>query len=233
MSNPDYGLGWGVAPFWRKAGDPLNFVFRWIWSLDHKGARLPPGPLVVASNHFSHLDVLLLGKALGPVRYMAVDELFGLTWVGDTFITMWGGIKVPRYGIPLAGMREALVTLDQGSRVGLFPEGRRVWSWGEEPPRRGAAWLAQKASVPMVPVAIVGSEGSMGRGALMPRPWPVEVRAGSPIHPSDFPPGVAGSWEMVGEWRKWMDYAIASMRSAAAANRSMSASAGKQVRCGS
>ena len=45
--------------------------------------------------------------------------------------------------------------------MGVFPEGRRVTYWGEEATQRGAAWLALRTGVPLLPVAIVGADATL------------------------------------------------------------------------
>ncbi len=201
------GFGVGCHRFWVWGRERWIFTraFDAIWDLEVLGPPLPEGPLVVAANHYSMLDVALAGKALGPVRYLAVDELYGRSLALDWFMDWWGGIPLPRGRTPLGAMRTALGHLDAGGRVALFPEGRRVWTWGEARPLRGAAWLAQRAGVPLLPVAIAGSEQTMGRGATRLTPWPIRVEVGEPIHPADYPRSVAGTWLMMSDWERWVD----------------------------
>jgi 1-acyl-sn-glycerol-3-phosphate acyltransferase len=149
--------------------------------------HVPDGPLVVAANHFSHLDPVVVSVGIGrPIRYLAVDELYGNSRFFDG-LTLWlGAIPMSRTRVPLGALRLALAELAEGGVVGLFPEGVRVWSWGEVAPKRGAAWLAARAGVPLLPVAITGSGDAMGRGTTRIARRPVRVSVLEPIFPADF-----------------------------------------------
>jgi len=173
------------------------------------GDRVPDGPVVVAANHFSHLDPVLVVVGVGrPIRYLAVDELFGNSAFFDRLILWLGAIPMSRTRAPLGALRVALAELAAGGTVGLFPEGVRVWAWGEERPRRGAAWLACRAGVPLLPVAIAGSDDAMGRGARHLSRRPVHVTVGEPILPADFATAADPAQEMMDEWERRIDDAL-------------------------
>ena len=210
MPTPERGFGRGCRAFWVWGRKHLHFPFRWGWDLRVNGPDPPTGPKVVAANHFSHLDVLLISKAIGPLRYLTLDHLFRGAVAGPV-VEWWGGIATPRNGVALGAMRTALASLAAGHGVGVFPEGRRVWTWGEAAPKRGAAWLAQRAGVPLVPVAISGTEQSWGRGARRPVPWPVRIEIGPALDPAVYP-GREGSHALLADWHAWMDGAMARLR---------------------
>ncbi len=174
---------------------------RWWVDYDRRGDPVPPGPVVVAANHYSHVDPVMVGMAIGrPLRYLAVDELYGSSRFFDR-LTLWlGAIPMSRRRAPLGALRLALAELASGRSVGMFPEGVRVWTWGERRPKRGAAWLARRAGVPLVPVAVAGSDLVMGRGARGISRAPVTVEVCGAIHPSDHEgsPDPVGS--MTHEW---------------------------------
>jgi 1-acyl-sn-glycerol-3-phosphate acyltransferase len=122
---------------------------------------LPPPPFVIAANHYSHLDPPVIGAALDlPIRYLAVEDLFAAHWLVEWLVTGFDAIPTPRNRLPLRALRTALNALDSGEVVGVFPEATRVTHWGTLRPKRGAAWLAARAGVPLVPVAVLGT----GRG---------------------------------------------------------------------
>jgi len=171
--------------------------------------RVPPGPLVVAANHFSHLDPVLVSVAVGrAVRYLAVDELYGRSGFFD-WLTLWlGAIPLPRNRAPLGAMRLALAELGAGGTMGLFPEGMRVWVWGEAPAKRGAAWLARRAAVPLLPVALTGSEEALGRGTTRVSRQPIHAVVCAPIYPADFAGSPDPLGDMTAEWRRRVDEAV-------------------------
>jgi 1-acyl-sn-glycerol-3-phosphate acyltransferase len=191
---------------WRGATPFARRLFRFWFRLELSGGSLPPGPVVVAANHYSHLDPVVVGIAVRrPVRFLAVDELFGRSRFFDGLTTWLGAIPMTRTKIPLGPMRTALAELASGGSVGLFPEGVRVWHWGEQRPKRGAAWLARRAGVPLVPVAIQGSDVAMGRGTGRILRSPMRAEVGAALDPERF----AGEPDPVGAlteaWRSEVD----------------------------
>ncbi|MDP8958678.1 MAG: 1-acyl-sn-glycerol-3-phosphate acyltransferase [Actinomycetota bacterium] len=162
---------------------------------------------MVAANHLSHLDPPLLAVALRrPVRFLALDQLFGRNPVYDGVMLGFGAIPIPREGrAPLRALRTALGHLALGGVVGVFPEGRRVGSWGETEPRQGAAWLALRSDVPLLPVAISGTERSLGLGATRVRPAKVRMVLAEPMKPADYRRAPHPRAAMMDAWRARID----------------------------
>lgn len=163
---------------------PNRVVSRAFFDLDVVGAENLPrdGAVVIAANHFSHLDPPLIAVNLNRyIRFLAVDELFGDSRAFTFLLEFFGAIPVDRDGYPIGAMREAISYLNGGGAVGLFPEGRRVERWGENPPKRGAAWLAWMTGAPLVPVAIVGTEHSLAPGERAFRRTAVKIWIEEPI----------------------------------------------------
>ncbi|HSG79301.1 MAG TPA: lysophospholipid acyltransferase family protein [Acidimicrobiia bacterium] len=179
----------------------------------HGRERIPDGPVVFAANHFSHLDPVLVGATVGrPVRYLAVDELYGSSAFFDWLTTWLGAIPMSRTRAPLGALRTALEELRDGGSVGLFPEGVRVWTWGEMAPKRGAAWLARKAGVPLVPVAVSGSDDAMGRGQMRIERRPMATMVCEPIFPGDFTGHEDPLGAMADAWRVRIEAALDELR---------------------
>ena len=167
---------------------------------------VPSGPIVVAANHFSHLDpVLVSSVADRPIRFLAVDELFGRSRFFDG-LTLWlGTIPMSRTRAPLSALRLAIAELESGGAVGLFPEGVRVWRWGEQAPKRGAAWLALRVGVPLVPVAVAGTDEAMGRGTRRISRRSIHAEVCRPLLPWDFADAPAPAAAMTEAWRRSID----------------------------
>ena len=145
-------LWWAGPPAVRLVGNAL-FSFEVVHH-----ASLPPPPFVVAANHYSHLDPPAIGAALDmPVHFIALSDLFGANPILDWLVVGFGAIPTPRGRVPLGALRSALAHLDAGNVVGVFPEATRVSHWGVLEPKRGAGWLASRARVPLVPVAVLGT----------------------------------------------------------------------------
>ena len=134
------------------------------------------------------------------MRYLAVDELYGNSRLFDRFTKFGGAIPMSRTRAPLGALRLALFELASGGTIGLFPEGVRVWAWGEQPPKRGAAWLARRAGVPLVPIAVSGSDLAMGRGARGISRAAMHVEVCQPILPAEFEDDPDPVGAMTDEW---------------------------------
>jgi len=134
----------------------------WRWEVD-VGAGFPEPPFVVAGNHHSFLDPFLIGGVFGEkIRFLALQDLFGNhRWV-DFALEAFDVIPIRRGVTPVGAIRDALDHLDRDGVLGLFPEGTRHPSFDPRRARHGAAWLATHAGVPLVPVAISGTQRVLG-----------------------------------------------------------------------
>jgi 1-acyl-sn-glycerol-3-phosphate acyltransferase len=141
------------------------------------------GALVVVANHGSHLDPPLLGHALGrPVAFMAKAELFRVPLLGP-IIRACGAYPVARGASDREAIRIATDRLQQGWATGVFLDGTRQANGRVNQPQAGAALLAARAGVPLLPVAIINSHRAMGPGQGALRLVPVHIRIGTPIPP--------------------------------------------------
>lgn len=182
---------------------------RWWIDWERSGPRPPEGPIVVAANHFSNIDPVVVSMAAGrPIRYLAVDELYGNSAFFDR-LTLWlGAIPMSRTRAPLGALRTALAELAAGGTIGVFPEGVRVWNWGEASPKRGAAWLARRAGVPLVPVAVWGTDQVMGRGGTRIERASASGITCEPIIPGDFASAEDPLGAMTAEWQRRVGEAL-------------------------
>ncbi|MFO0016841.1 MAG: lysophospholipid acyltransferase family protein [Synechococcaceae cyanobacterium] len=146
--------------------------------------RVPrSGGLVVVANHGSHLDPPLLGQVIGrPVAFMAKAELFRVPLLGP-LIRALGAYPVVRGGSDREAIRVASDRLAHGWAVGVFLDGTRQSDGRVHDPQPGAALLAARAGVPLLPVAILGSHRALGRGQRLLRPARIHIRIGSLIDP--------------------------------------------------
>lgn len=152
--------------------------------VDVQGMRnVPPGgPLIVAANHRSYLDPVILASFLPRrVFHMAKRELFRNPLFAR-LITYYGAFPVDREGTARAStFRMALRLLSLGGAVVIFPEGGIVNSTAEVEVKEGVATLAAMSRAPVLPVYIAGSNTLISpRGIL--DPWLV-IRVGEVIPP--------------------------------------------------
>jgi len=155
-----------------------------------RGRRNLPreGGVIIAPTHRSNLDTPMIGASAGrPLRYFAKSGLFKgpiTTWM---LVTM-GAFPVRRDTIDRSALKAALVVLEAGQPLVVFPEGERKSGTRIHPLLDGVAWLAAKAQVPVVPVAIGGTERAMGIGVRMPRPRTARLVWGEPLAPPETDP---------------------------------------------
>lgn len=158
-------------------------VLRVFFGEKVEGTELVPrtGPFVLTANHVSLLDPPALGVASPrPVHFMAKAELFTMPVFG-WLLGQLGAFPVHRGASDRKAIRHALGILADGGVVGVFPEGTRNRTGGLLTPQGGAALLALKAGVPVVPAAIIGTRAE--RGFLgIPKPRRVIVVFGEPLH---------------------------------------------------
>lgn len=195
--------------FVRATGPFLELALRAGFDFEVEGSDrdLRKGGLVVASNHFSHIDPVLVTHVVKRnVRYLALDELFGRSRFFDRLTGFFGAIPIDRSGTPIQALRRAIDHVDSGGAIGVFPEGRRVSYWGEKPPKRGAAWLAWMTGAPLVPVAIHGTDGTLAPDDLVLRRTSVKIWVGRPIWWYHYADRVEPLAEMMGDWHRWMNH---------------------------
>ncbi|NLN19757.1 MAG: 1-acyl-sn-glycerol-3-phosphate acyltransferase [Firmicutes bacterium] len=138
------------------------------------------GPFVLAANHVSYIDPVVLGVACPrPIHFMAKAELFRIPVLGF-LIRELGAFPVQRGAADRSAIRRALRILNDGGVVGVFPEGTRNRRGEVLNPQGGAALIALKAGVPVLPAAIWGTANIDGPLHL-PKPVRVGVRFGELI----------------------------------------------------
>ena len=149
----------------------------------HGMRNVPPdGPLIVASNHRSYLDPMILASFLPRRVYpMAKRELFRNPLFAK-LITYFGAFPVDREGTARAStFRMARTLLGLDGAVVIFPEGGIVNSTAEVEVKEGVATLAAISRAPVLPVYMAGSNTLISpRGIL--NPWLV-IRVGELIPP--------------------------------------------------
>lgn len=144
-------------------------------------ANLPEGAFVLAPVHRSYIDTPISSWVqVRRMRYLGKDTMWKYGWVGRLFTAM-GAIPVHRGSIDREALKRCLQALESGQPLVMFPEGERKDGPRVHPLLDGAAFLAAKAGVPLVPVGIGGSDRAMPRGAKIVYPRRVHVIVGEPF----------------------------------------------------
>lgn len=150
------------------------------------------GGVLLAFNHLSYVDYLYGGLAARPsrryVRFMAKRELFDHRWVGPVMRSVHH-IEVDR-ARGEESLRAAVGALRAGEAVGIFPEATISRALVVKELKTGAVRIAAEADVPLVPVALWGTQRiltkdhprDLSRGRL------ITVRVGEPMRPTGADP---------------------------------------------
>ena len=141
------------------------------------------GPVIAVSNHASDFDPVLLACALRrPVAFMAKEELFRVPVLKQA-IALYGAYPVRRGMGDRQALKAAMSFLEKGWAAGLFLDGTRTADGRIDNPRPGAAWIAAKMQVPLLPVCLWGTQHITERGKIRPKPVPITIRIGELIPP--------------------------------------------------
>jgi 1-acyl-sn-glycerol-3-phosphate acyltransferase len=140
------------------------------------------GGFVLAPVHRSYIDTPISAAVTRRrLRYMAKDSMWKTPWVG-WLISSVGGFPVSRGTTDIEALKRCFLLLGQGEPIVMFPEGERKSGPIVQPLFEGAAYVAARGNVPIIPVGIGGSEAVMPKGAKMIRPRKVRVIIGKPIY---------------------------------------------------
>lgn len=146
-------------------------------------------PVVFAANHHSHVDTPLLASVIPePWRHRlfigaAADYFFGTHLTAALSALVIGAIPIERSRVARASADKSAELIEHGWSMLIFPEGgRSPDGWGQ-PFRGGAAYLAQRCEVPVVPLHVGGTGRILRKGKQVPTPSATTVTFGSPISP--------------------------------------------------
>ncbi|BCJ60632.1 lysophospholipid acyltransferase family protein [Micromonospora endophytica] len=159
------------------------------------------GGAVLASNHVSYLDFIFCGlgalESKRLVRFMAKDSVFRHRVSGPL---MRGMRHIPVDRRAGAESYAAAVTaLRAGEAVGVFPEATISRSFTVKELKSGATRMAREAGVPVLPVALWGTQRLWTKGrprTLTRRHTPITVLVGEPMSPAGYPDASAMSVEL-------------------------------------
>jgi 1-acyl-sn-glycerol-3-phosphate acyltransferase len=141
-------------------------IFKLIFRLKVTGQENIPqnGPFIIVANHSSLLDPIILGVSVRPkIIFIAAVYLFKIGWLGY-MLRKFNSIPVQREN-DIKAIKQSLKILRRGGVLGIFPEGGIDRQKNDLPVRAGAAYLATKIGVPIVPIRIKGGDKALPRGA--------------------------------------------------------------------
>jgi 1-acyl-sn-glycerol-3-phosphate acyltransferase len=174
MRHPLYRFVWVVLWVW----------CRLFWRLTVEGRENLPrsGSYIVAPVHRSNIDFAVVAVMTRQrLRYMAKDTLwkYGLGRIWEAL----GAFPVHRGSADREALRRCMDVIATGEPLVMFPEGTRQHGPEVQPLFDGAAYVAARTGVPIVPVGIGGSDRAMPKGSKTLRPAKVHIVIGKPMEP--------------------------------------------------
>ena len=138
----------------------IRFVINLIARVEIQGFENIPaeGGFVIATNHLGRLDVSLLFYALEGDFILPVAEKYEHHWLFGPIGNAMGGIWLDRFNADVGSVREILARMKAGGILVIAPEGTRSKTEAMAEGKPGVAYLAMKAGVPIVPIALAGTE---------------------------------------------------------------------------
>lgn len=178
------------------------FVTRLIVRLRARGTENIPNqiPYVIAANHQTYVDGMLISaflpkahfKKLASLTAKDLEDQHGL--FGKLIVRVGRGIAVDRFGNPIRGLIIAKKKVEEGNILLVHPEGTRSPTGELGEMKDGAAYIAIKSKVPLLPVFIEGGYEVFSRHMKWPNPIDrktgkrreVTVVFGKPLDPREF-----------------------------------------------
>ena len=169
-----------VARLWGKTLLAVSFIHvsdSGVEKLD------PKGTYIFVANHASYMDIpAVLSQLPQQFRFFAKKSLYGIPFLG------WHLRRTGHLPVDRSNARNSLKSMNEAGRIIaerhvcmlLFPEGGRA-PQGLREFREGAAYIAIKAGVPVVPIGIIGMREVLPMGSIHIRSGHVKLRVGEPI----------------------------------------------------
>jgi len=183
-----------VCGLWDRTGSEQHLVARtWAATLLHiarspvevvHAERLRSAPVAVyASNHLSYMDTpVVFAKLPFQFRILAKQGLWKIPFVG-WYLKRSGQVPIDASSSrsAIAGLLRGVSALRSGMRLFVFPEGSRTLDGRLQTSASGAAFMAIRAGVPLVPLALVGTYELLPIHVYSLRPRPLKLVVGEPI----------------------------------------------------
>jgi len=179
---------------WDKSGSQQHAIAR-MWArvllrialspvtLEHAERLHQHEAAVYASNHLSYYDTpVLFAKLPFQFRILAKAPLWKIPFIG-WYLERSGQVSVDQSSAraSVASLGRGVATLKAGMALVVFPEGGRAWNGETQKMVSGAAWMAIKAQVPVVPLTLVGTYELLPIHVYALRPRPLKLIVGEPI----------------------------------------------------
>ena len=165
----------------------LKFWIKKINGLDNVPRK---GPIIIAANHTSYMDHLLISSAIIPyvdkkVHFLAKKEHFD-----GLFQRIWhnyvGAIPLDRKAGGKEALDLAVKALKNNKIIGIYPEGTRSLTGKLQKAKTGIARLALLSKAPVLPIGLIGTFEIMPKGKYAPKLRRAIVNIGKPLYFSEY-----------------------------------------------
>ena len=178
--------------FYPPRNKPTRTVLGWVpvllcsllIKLTSKGEKNIPkkGPYILAPNHFSLLDPFVLqAKHKKPTTFLMAEDLDDLGWKELWAPWLYGVLLVHRKTLKPSTIRAIQSQIEKKEPICIFPEGTSIGA-RLKPPKEGAAYFSARNNIPIIPVALSGTDQISKKIKRLQRPE-VSVEFGKPICP--------------------------------------------------
>lgn len=176
-------------------------------------------PYVIAANHETYVDGMWIGSFLPRNHFRlfsciaAKDLEYRHGLLGKLIVRVGRAISIDRFGNPVRGLIIARKKVDEGNILLVHPEGTRTEDGRLGEFKDGAAYIATKSNVPLLPVFIDGGYEVFNRHMKAPQPFDAKERRkreviltfGQPLYPAEF----KNAKEMTAALTAWMQQRFA------------------------
>jgi len=163
------------------------FLLKLLFRIEVKGRENIPskGPFIIASNHLSNIDPVVLGVACRrKLNFLAKEELFKIP-LFSSLILQLGALPLKREGVGVSALKESIKKLREAKGLVIFPEGTRLKS--KKKIYEGIGFLVNKAKVQVIPAKIYNTDRVLPPGKFLPSFKKIKVCFGQPLgFPPDF-----------------------------------------------
>lgn len=146
------------------------FIFKIFWKINVIGIENVPkeGGLILASNHVSYLDPIVLGITMKrKVYFIAKKEAFNNIF-GNILLKNLNAFPVDRGKNDIRSLKKSLNILEEKKVLGIFPEGTRSLDGELQELKLGIIKIAMRTGVPILPVGIIGTHKIYPHGKIFP-----------------------------------------------------------------
>ncbi len=165
----------------------LPMIMR-IWIKEVNGLENVPkkGPFIIAANHMSYMDHMIIMCTLVPylnrrIHHLAKKEHFD-NFLKKSWHTWAGAVPVDRQKGGKKALKWAINALKDGKIIAIHPEGTRSLNGKLQRAKTGVARLALAAKVPVLPIGLIGTFEILPKGKYIPKLKKAIMIIGKPMH---------------------------------------------------